>query len=201
MRHLAVGVLALTATLLLVACGGDGSGGADEPASGAGKAPSRGDERPSGGAEQAPGGEKRPSGRALSKLEYRREANALCRRAERKADALPEPQSPDEIASTFEDVLDLARRYDPRFAALDPPAELTSAHRDLVRENKRRERYLQGLVGKLRASDDQPATLIAALPELRKLIQDSNALARGAGLKDCVGEVPAPGAQPRTSPS
>jgi hypothetical protein len=132
--------------------------------------------------------------------DYREDANAICREAERKIEALPVPSSIADFERYLRKALEISKQYDREFQALAPPAELRAEHRRLMRMTRRGERLLEDLVDDVAAGDELPLERIQrALPELERIAGESNALAKRMDLPDCLNPLTPPGAPPEPS--
>lgn len=145
------------------------------------------------------GGDDDDSG-ALSKAEYQKQGNALCREAISKTKEVDPPRSPDEIADYVDRLFDVAYGYLDEFEALEPPKELREAHDGSVQFSKDSRETIDELVERVREAENPQ---VAAQTELRKLAQSPDferdrELTRALGLDDCL-DVGAPGAEPEAS--
>jgi hypothetical protein len=126
---------------------------------------------------------------------YRREANAICREAQRAARDVPAPGTAKGLADALENALAKARRLDRRLDRLDPPEELEADHRANLGDSRRGRRLFEQLVAELRSADGEAAggeILKRRLPALARLIERGNARARRMGIEDCVADELAP---------
>jgi hypothetical protein len=78
-----------------------------------------------------------------------RDANAICAEAERKIEALPAPATVEGFEPFLRRGLQISKRYDRRFRALEPPPELRDQHRRAGRLSRRAERLVESLLDDL----------------------------------------------------
>ena len=128
--------------------------------------------------------------------DYRSEVNQICSDAIRAAQNVTPPRSPDAFAPYISRILELSKQYDRRFERVEAPPSMRAAHADLLRLNERGERVFEQWRRALVRGADPLRTLRSRLAELDRLLRDQNALARKAGLDDCVQSLPAPGQGP-----
>ncbi len=125
---------------------------------------------------------------ALTKTEYQKRGNALCREAVSEIEELDPPNSPDEIPDFAERLFDLSYSYTDDFEALDPPAELREAHDEMLRLSEGAEEEGDELVERLRSAENPQK---AFLRELREMVESPEFernvdRLRELGLDDCV---------------
>lgn len=136
-----------------------------------------------GGDGDEPGG-----GGALTKGEYQKQGNALCRDAVSELEELDPPNSPDEIPDFAERLFDLSYGYNDEFEALEPPAELREDHEEILRLSEGAEEEGDEIVARLRKAENPQK---AFLRELREMVESPEFKRnvdrlRGLGLDDCV---------------
>ncbi len=147
------------------------------------------------------GGDDGDGGDSLTKAEYQKEGNALCREAFAKVRDIDEPTSPEEIPDYVDRLFDLSFSYTDEFEALEPPDELKDAHDESVRLSEDSKEQTDELVERLREAENPPA---AAQREFQELLRSpefkrSLEVTRKLGLDACL-ELGAPGAeQPEAS--
>jgi hypothetical protein len=127
---------------------------------------------------------------------YRDEVNALCAEAEKQSESLPQPGSPAGLESLVGKSAELAREYHRRLAIVDPPAELEDRHRESLRLSRQGVRLLEDLEEELSVGGRQRKTFELFLPDVVRITEESNRLAREMGLDDCVEPLPFGGAAP-----
>jgi hypothetical protein len=129
--------------------------------------------------------------------DYREDAGAICREAERKIEAVPVPSSIADFERYLTRALEISKQYDREFQALVPPAELRAEHRRLMQVTRRGERLIEDLVDDVAAGDEHTLERIQrALPELERIASESNDLAKRMDLPDCLNPLTPPGAPP-----
>jgi hypothetical protein len=125
----------------------------------------------------------------LSQAEFRRQANAICARAQTELNTIPDPAVVSELPSYFGVVLPIARHELDELAKLEPPADDESAF-DRMLENGE-ETY--ALARRTSAAAEKGDT-----EEVQKLLGDAagvgavgDRLARQLGLPECDDSPPA----------
>jgi len=121
-----------------------------------------------------------------SRADFTAEANELCRSANAKIAALPEPSDVDGLTRYIEQMTSVTSAAVDRFAKLDPPAELRNDVEAYV-ANGRRVIALADRLADATLSGDR-----AALKELQaegdRLDADSDERAANMGLKECAND-------------
>ena len=167
--------------LAMAACGGDDDG--DSP-------------------ERAATGETTSPARAeLSAAAYRRALNKLCRADKRAVEDFGEPATPDQLTSYLRRTLAYSRKTEPRYRALEPPPEFRSGHRRSLELSDETEAAFARTLRAIDAGGDPIEAFTKVLPTLADAVEEGNKLARRFKAKDCVVEVPAPGAQSPQDPA
>ena len=128
--------------------------------------------------------------------DYRDDANRICTEGKRAVDALPPPTSAAGFERYLGRVQRISRRYDRAFESLDPPEELRAQHERAVRLAEQGDRLLAELRTSLEGGRQPLGALRSNLPELERLVRESNALARRMDLPECVTPLVLPGAEP-----
>lgn len=118
-----------------------------------------------------------------SRAEFTEQANELCRSANAKIAALPEPSDVDGLKAYIDRMKSLTSASVDRFAQLDPPAELRSDVEAYV-ANGRRVVALADRLADATLSGDQDA-LQELQAEGDRLDADSDERAANMGLTDC----------------
>jgi hypothetical protein len=131
--------------------------------------------------------------------DYHRQANAICAQAERRIEALQAPATPDGLERYLRRGLAIAKPYDRRLRALEPPPELRAEHLRAGRLSRRGEVLLESLLDDLESGRPSLETLGRTLPKLERTVRESNALARRMGLDECVTPLTLPGESPEPS--
>jgi len=138
------------------------------------------------------------SGGALSKAEYRKQGNAICKDALREVEGIPAPTSPEGIADYLEKVFDTGEKFNDEIVELEPPEELRADHERAVGMTDEFEQAFDKLVERVRNASDPQA---AVQREFRKLAPDiarSQKLNARLGLDAC-NKVGPPTEQPAPS--
>lgn len=118
-----------------------------------------------------------------SRADFTAQANELCRSANAKIAALPEPSDVDGLKHYIEQMTSVTSAAVDRFARLDPPAELRNDVEAYV-ANGRRVVALADRLADATLSGDQTA-LKALQAEGDRLDADSDERAANMGLTDC----------------
>lgn len=127
--------------------------------------------------------------------------NRLCREDKVAADRLGDIDDPRSIAPYLRRAIRYARKREPLYERLRPPAGLRANHEASVRLNDRAEMTLTRLLRRIEGGGDPVKEFTQAGPALARVINEGNRLSRRMGTKDCIVEVPSPGAQPPQSSS
>ena len=189
--------LLVATALAAVGCGGDSEESPDQPAKG-GKART---ERTAPQRETT-GRAAEPEGRpTLSVTGYRRTANRLCREDEAALERLGDLKTPASVAPYLRRVVRYARKRQPLFDRLRSPPSLRASHEESKRVGERGITTLARLLNRIEDGGDPAAEFTKAGPAIARLTDQSNRLARRMGAKDCIVEVPSPGAQSPQSSS
>jgi len=135
-----------------------------------------------------------PDGGALTKAEYQKQGNALCKEAVAEVGRVPTPRAPDQIADYLERTFAVAEETNGKFESLEPPKELREDHEQAVRLSEDFEGVSDQLVERVRQADDPRA---AIQREFRKLAGDpvfkrSQDVTRRLGLDECLEVGPSP---------
>ena len=155
----ALALLSLLTALALGACGGgdDGDG-----------SPSRSDDGP------------------LTAAEYRKQANALCVEGKAANDAIPRPTSEDGFVDYVEEGFDTGNRFDKKFARLEPPPSLRSAHERAVRILDEQREATDATVRRLRKAPDPVLASGVEIKLLRVIALKARPVRRELGLDKCI---------------
>ena len=138
--------------------------------------------------------ESAPDGGALTKAEYQKKGNALCKDTVAEVGRIPMPREPDQIAGYLKRTFAVAEEANGKFESLEPPRELREDHEQAVRLSEDFEQVSDRLVERVRQADDPRA---AVQREFRKLAGDpvfkrSQEVTRRLGLDECLEVGPAP---------
>jgi hypothetical protein len=120
---------------------------------------------------------------SLTKEEWIAEADALCKQSLAEVNAIPEPKTEDDFDEYLTDVLAAARRFDPEFAALEPPEGDEETVRKLVALNEEKTRLFEELVAAVRAQD--AAKVQRIVNEGTAKTNEFAAAARAYGSEEC----------------
>jgi hypothetical protein len=120
---------------------------------------------------------------SLTKEEWIAEADALCKQSLAEVNAIPEPITEDDFDEYLTDVLAAARRFDPEFAALEPPEGDEETVRKLVALNEEKTRLFEELVAAVRAQD--AAKVQRIVNEGTTKTNEFAAAARAYGSEEC----------------
>jgi hypothetical protein len=132
---------------------------------------------------------------------YRRALNKLCREDKRAAEDFGEPATADQLTSYLRRTLAYSRKREPLYRALEPPAKLRSGHRRSLELGDEIEAAFAGALREIDAGGDPIGVFAKTLPELADAVEEGNRISRRAGTKDCVVDIPAPGAQSPQDPA
>jgi hypothetical protein len=122
-------------------------------------------------------------GARLTKAEFITRADAICKDANDRIDAIPEPQTTEELAELGRQVLDIGREQLARLRALRPPAadeETINGTYDVIEEQLG---VAEELVAAAEEGDLQG--LQELLEQGERLDARGDRIARDYGLKDC----------------
>lgn len=193
-----IAVVLLATAAAAVGCGGDDDESRERPEASATTAP-RTTTTPAGG---APSESPPPRGDTLlTAAEYRSTVNRLCREDKAAVDRLGNIDDARSITPYLRRAIRYARKREPLYERLRPPTSLRADHRRSIRLNDRGERTLTGLLARIERGGDPAEEFGKIAPALARVISSGNRLARRMGTKDCIVEVPSPGAQPPRSSS
>jgi hypothetical protein len=142
-----------------------------------------------------------PPPRGLSAAEYRRKLNALCVADKRLAESVEEPSTADGFGPYLRRLLDLFKRREPKYRALEPPPALRRDHQASLDLGDETQKALEGAVERLEGGRDPAVELPKILTVLARSIDEGNKLARRLGARKCIAEVPSPATQPEESVS
>ena len=126
------------------------------------------------------------SGGALSEAEYRKQGNAICKSAIKRATDVPLPRSPDDLADYLEEVFALTDDANTEFKALDPPESLKKDHDLALKAAEGQEGKLDALVDRVRGSDNPQATVMSEYKKLAPDLKEDIELSRRLGLEECL---------------
>jgi hypothetical protein len=135
-------------------------------------------------------------GTGLSAAEYRRKINALCVEDKRLAERLGEPSTADGLVRYLRRTLDLNKKREPKYRAVEPPAALRRDHRASLELSDEIEKELQDTLDRIEDGGDPAVELPKVLPALGRAVEEGNAISRRLGTRKCIVEVPNPAAQP-----
>jgi hypothetical protein len=125
--------------------------------------------------------------------DYREDVSALCAEAKREAEGVSPPRNRREWQAFLRETVAFSRDYNRRFAAIEPPAELTDEHARSLRLSIRAEELTRELLDDLAAGDALGDLLPRYLDEIIEFTRRSNKLARSMDLDECVAPLPGPG--------
>lgn len=132
----------------------------------------------------------------LSAAEYRRKVNALCVEDKRLAERVEEPATADGFRGYLGEILDLYKRREPKYRAIEPPAALRRDHQASLDLGDETEKALRATVDRLEDGADPATELPKILPALTRSVEEGNKISRRLGTRKCIAEVPNPAAQP-----
>ena len=155
-RTALVAVLAAVGLLVPAGCGGD-------------------DDEEKSGSEGAP----------LTAAEYREQGNALCTDTIGEVERIPEPSSEDELADYLERVFDVSVGVTDDFEKLDPPDELRADHDKAVEIARESEELFDGVLERVRESDNPRAATLSEFRKLAPVIKRSEEINEKLGLDEC----------------
>ncbi|HEX2045040.1 MAG TPA: hypothetical protein VHF23_05365, partial [Gaiellaceae bacterium] len=112
-----------------------------------------------------------------------REANALCRRARRELERLPQPRTPEDAVELLEKVGPLNKRYNGEFLAIPAPASFGKELRELRRLFERDERLVARFLVAARERDGGRVLELAGKLEIAS--RDESAIMGALGAEDC----------------
>ena len=132
---------------------------------------------------------------------YLADVNEFCAQAEKRSEALPEPQAPDDLLPFTERSIELTEKERDRFEALSPPAGLQGYHDEQLEEADRAIGLFEDLAEDIEGGTEPVKAFREIYPTLVRQVEKSNAKSRELGLDECVTELPAPGAEAPESSS
>jgi hypothetical protein len=119
----------------------------------------------------------------LTRAEWIAKADTLCKQSLAEVNAIPEPKTEEDFDEYLTDVLATARRFDPEFAALEPPEGDEETVRKLVSLNEEKTRLFEELVAAVRAQD--AAKVQRIVNEGTAKTNEFAAAARAYGSEEC----------------
>ena len=123
---------------------------------------------------------------ALSKSEYQKEGNAICKAALDKATDIPAPRSPDGVADYLEKLFALTDDANQDFKALDPPESLKKDHDLAVKSAEEGEAKLDAILDRVRQSDNPQTTVLREFKKLAPDLKEDIEISRRLGLEECL---------------
>jgi hypothetical protein len=119
----------------------------------------------------------------LTKAEWIAKADALCKRSFADADRVPQPQSTDQFDEYLAAMLELSRRFDPSFKALEAPEGDEDTVQNLVQLNEEGTLLLRNLLEAVRAQDVAKVERIVTQGTANA--REFAAAARAYGAREC----------------
>ncbi len=126
----------------------------------------------------------------LSTSEYREQAAAVCRDADRATESVQEPtrSTSAAIVDYFKRLLAANERTTERFEALDPPEDLQSAHDAALKANEDGAAEVRRVIKELEGGGDPREVLTQAQTRLQALSRQAGDAARRLGVPECADE-------------
>jgi len=127
---------------------------------------------------------------ALSPADYRAEAKTICEQADKATEAVQTPTKPtaEAISTYFRELLKPNEQATSRFAELAPPAELKSAHDEILQVNRAGATVVRTVIRDVDGGKDPVTVLQSATTELRTLNSRAQAAAGKLGVPACADE-------------
>ena len=122
---------------------------------------------------------------SLSPQDYRKQANAICAKAEKSLNAIPNPKTVKELPGVVRSGIAVDRSFVKALAALSPPAALRSLHDKAVSLSRQELAGVEELLARIEDGED-PDTVIADLsPRIDPISKAEVATYRRLGLAAC----------------
>jgi len=125
------------------------------------------------------------SGGALTKAEYRKQGNAICKDALSEAEGIPAPTSPEDLDDYLEKLFDSVEKANDEFVALEPPEELRADHERAVELTDESEQASETLIERVREAPDPQAAVQREFRKLGPLLARGEKVNARLGLDDC----------------
>jgi hypothetical protein len=121
----------------------------------------------------------------LSEEEFRSQANAICADFNEKLNAVPAPESPEDIPEFVDRGIPLVEQGLAELRALNPPEELQEDY-DAMLDEIAKQIPAGRALGEA-AADEDPAAVQEAIAEGNRASQASDRLATQLGIEECAG--------------
>jgi hypothetical protein len=122
-------------------------------------------------------------GDRLSREEYVKQADAICAKYEKRLDALPQPESTEDLKMLVDKGLPIAREGNTELKDLKPPEDLEAKVEEWHERNDRNLELIADLGQAAEDGDEERIQTLAAEAEENET--EADRLAGEIGLKDC----------------
>lgn len=119
----------------------------------------------------------------LSREEYVKQADAVCAKYEKRLDALPEPESTEDLKAVIDEGLPIAREGTEELKALEPPEELEADVDEWHERNDKNLELIEDLGAAAEEDDEERIQELAA--EADRNEQEADRIAAEIGLDNC----------------